>query len=103
MERSLLASVLAIAESKITYTLRHAGLVHRDAWSRSMDAATSAAWRRGGCLYDFQFSYRSKPLAGFYWSSTPYDDDLVYGQRLSDGAQNYNLSASALSVRCVRG
>ncbi len=40
--------------------------------------------------------------AGWYWSASPYDGWNAWGQRFSDGFQNYSLKGSHSAVRCVR-
>jgi hypothetical protein len=40
--------------------------------------------------------------AGWYWSSTQGTKWLAWGQRFSDGAQDYNTKVGHSSVRCVR-
>jgi hypothetical protein len=40
--------------------------------------------------------------AGYYWSSTPNNDNNAWDQRFSSGDQNNNNRNNDSSVRCVR-
>jgi hypothetical protein len=42
--------------------------------------------------------------AGWYWSSSPYDDDFLdaWAQRFSDGNQAHDYRYHVSSLRCVR-
>ena len=40
--------------------------------------------------------------AGWYWSSSPYDTDLGWAQRFSDGGQVNYFRDNVSSLRCVR-
>jgi hypothetical protein len=49
------------------------------------------------------FNETGPTIAGWYWSSSQFDDLHAWGQRFSDGGRGWNSGSYRSSVRLVRG
>jgi hypothetical protein len=72
---------------------------HQD-WRMPTKAELNVLFNNRAAIGGFDIS-GSYP-AGWYWSASPYNGWDAWGQRFSDGYQDYDSKVSLSAVRCVR-
>jgi hypothetical protein len=97
-----------LADAPQTYTFSQA-----KTYAAKLDACGHKDWR-GPTKSELNVLFKNRVAiggfletgsypAGWYWSSSEVDDITGWGQRFSDGRQDYGSKYDAWCLRCVRG
>jgi hypothetical protein len=73
---------------------------HKD-WRAPTSGELNVLYQNRAAIGGFEES-GSDP-GGWYRSSSPFSNLFAWGQRFSDGGQNYDVKDGSWSLRCVRG
>ena len=72
---------------------------HRD-WRRPTRDELNVLYQNRAAIGGFETS--SLHPAGWYWSSSQFNEYIAWGQRFSDGHQDFSNKSNVSSLRCVR-